>query len=104
MISKLKGMKTIILQGNKMKEQQRIKEKELLKAQIELQERIQAERREAEELAKKDEALLKQKENYTNLKDEIDKKTKQMKVLLSKIKEAKQQYNEINESSLREKE
>ncbi|KAL4490988.1 hypothetical protein ABPG72_008724 [Tetrahymena utriculariae] len=103
-LQQIREMESKIIQGNKLKETQREKEKELIKLQIELEQRKQDERRNQEELEKKSDLVIETQKQYKNLQEEIDAKTKKLNNIVERIKQAREQTNEIHETRLREKE
>ncbi len=73
-------------------------------ARNQLLEREQEDRRMAEEIAKREALVLDADVKHKSIKEEIDAKTRKLNVLVNKLKDAKEQYNEMHEYRLREKE
>ncbi|KAL4451157.1 hypothetical protein ABPG74_021479 [Tetrahymena malaccensis] len=103
-IQQIREMESKIMVGNKLKETQREKEKQLIKVQIELEEKKQEERRKQEELEKNNALVIEANKQYKNLQEEIEAKTKKLNNIVERIKQAREQTNEIHEYRLREKE
>lgn len=104
LINKIKQMEEKLLQGNKLKEMAKITEQKLMETKLALEKKEIEERRKMEELALKAKKLADVEQDYGNLLEEIDVKTRKLNTLVKRIDECKQQKNEIMAYRIREKE
>jgi kinesin family protein 3/17 len=103
-VEKLKGMQEKLIEGGKLMDKAAKQEIELRRANVEIEERKRQEMQLKRELDSKTEANIEMDQQYSSLQEEVDVKTKKLKKLWVKFKEAETECRDIEAEFNREKE
>jgi len=103
LFEKLQAMQAKLVQGGEMLDKAAEQEAILRKTKAEMEEKEREQQRLAREIADREESHLVLEEQYSNLQEEVDVKTKKLKKLVTKYKAMETEVNDLQEEFQRER-